>query len=164
MAKVLALRIKPLLSNYISKENFGILENRNIHEVVEATQETFHSIKTKNMNAFIIKIYLEKSYDKSLLYFSSFSFYSCRFLLSLNEVLVAWGRLGIHWYFAATKTPRSPALSVAGRETAYRLTQSDLWGEWKTLVFPLGATLGSLLRTCSILLRGLYFATYILTL
>ena len=39
-------------------------------------------------------------------------------------------------YFATTKTPRSPTLSAVGREANYHLTRSDLWGEWKTLVFP----------------------------
>ena len=73
-----------------------------------------------------------------------------------NHLLAAWGRPMMHLYFAATKTPRSLALSEAGHEATYCLTRSDLWGEWKTLVFPLGATLGSLLRS--------YFALYLLTL
>ena len=68
----------------------------------------------------------------------------------------------------SNKTPRSPALSTAGHGAAYRLTRSDLWGEWKTLVFPLGAALGSLLRSYfalySILLRRLYFAIHLLKL
>ena len=59
----------------------------------------------------------------------------------------------------SNKTPRSPALSAAGRGAAYRLTQSDLWGEWKTLVFPLGAALDSLLRRYFALALS-YFAYY----
>ena len=74
-------------------------------------------------------------------------------------MLAAWGRPGIHLYFAATKTPRSLALSVAGREATYRLTRSDLWGEWKTLVFPLNAALDSLLRIYFTLALS-YFADY----
>ena len=61
------------------------------------------------------------------------------------------------------KTPRSLALSVAGREAAYRLTRSNLWGEWKTLVFPLGAALDSLLRRYFALALS-YFANYTLQL
>jgi len=87
---------------------------------------------------------------------------------SVHTLLAAWGRPGIHLYFTATKTPWSSALSAAGREATYHLTRSDLWGEWKTLVFPLSAALGSLLRSYfahySILLRILYVATYLLTL
>ena len=57
------------------------------------------------------------------------------------------------------KTPRSPSLSAAGRGAAYRLTRSDLWGEWKTLVFPLGAALGSLLHSYFTLSLS-YFTDY----
>ena len=68
----------------------------------------------------------------------------------------------------SNKTPRSPTLLAASHEATYRLTRIDLWGEWKTLVFPLSAALGSLLHSYfalySILLRRLYFATYLLTL
>ena len=64
----------------------------------------------------------------------------------------------------SNKTPLSPALSAVGCEAAYRLTQSDLWGEWKTLVFPLSAALASLLRTLlnltsQIILRNLLINT-----
>ena len=72
------------------------------------------------------------------------------------------GCLGQTWdslVLRSNKTPRSPTLSVAGRGAAYRLTQSDLWGEWKTLVFPLGAALGSLLRSYFTLALS-YFADY----
>ena len=64
LAKVIALKIKLLLSNYISEEQFGFLSNMHIHEVVEATHETFHSIKTKDLNAFVLKIDLARSYDE----------------------------------------------------------------------------------------------------
>ena len=46
----------------------------------------------------------------------------------------------------SNKTPRSPTLSAACHGAAYRLTRSDLWGEWKTWVFPLGVAMDSLLR------------------
>lgn len=64
VVKLISLRIKPLLSNYISQEQFGFLSNNHIHEVVGDAHDTFHSIKTKELNAFVLNINLAKSYDK----------------------------------------------------------------------------------------------------
>ena len=35
-----------------------------IHEVVGASQETLHSVKTKNINVFLLKVDLSKAYDR----------------------------------------------------------------------------------------------------
>lgn len=64
VSRVFSLRIKPLLSSYIYEENFGFLNKRNIHEFVGSAQEAFHSIKTNDLSAFVLKINLEKAYDK----------------------------------------------------------------------------------------------------
>lgn len=64
VAKVIALRVKPLLYNYIFEEQLGFLNNRHIHEVVGVAQQTFHLVKTKGLNVFILKIELSKAYDK----------------------------------------------------------------------------------------------------
>ena len=45
ISKIIAKRIKPVLSKHISK--FGFLENRQIQDGVGAAQEIFHDIKRK---------------------------------------------------------------------------------------------------------------------
>ena len=45
IAKVLALRLKPVLSEIITEEIFGFLNNRKIHDAVSLAQETIHTIK-----------------------------------------------------------------------------------------------------------------------
>lgn len=45
IAKIIANRLKPILSTSIKEEQFGFLEERQIHEVVGATQEGLHSLK-----------------------------------------------------------------------------------------------------------------------
>ena len=65
VTKVIALRIKTLLYNYISEEQYGFLRNRRIHEAIEVAQETFHSIKNKDLNVFFLNIGLEKHMIKS---------------------------------------------------------------------------------------------------
>jgi hypothetical protein len=48
-AKIIARRVKRLLSNTISNEKFGFLEGRKIHEVVGVAQEGLHTIKVKKL-------------------------------------------------------------------------------------------------------------------
>ena len=87
--------------------------------------------------------------------------YDIIFESEVSQGLVV-GYLGQTWdslVLRSNKTPQSPALSEAGRRAAYRLTRSDLWGEWKTLVFPLGAALDSLLRRYFALTLS-YFSYY----
>jgi len=42
--KLTTLRMKHILSIVVSKEQFGILDERHIHDVVSIAQETLHSI------------------------------------------------------------------------------------------------------------------------
>ena len=56
IAKVLALRLKPVLSDIISEEQFGFLNNRQIHDVVSLAQETIHTIKKDKQKAFSLKL------------------------------------------------------------------------------------------------------------
>jgi hypothetical protein len=55
VSKVIALRLKPILSSIISDEKFGFLQDRHIHEVVGTTKEASHTTKSKNRSAFVIK-------------------------------------------------------------------------------------------------------------
>eukprot|EP00253_Pinus_taeda_P028145 PITA_28145 len=64
IAKVIALRIKPILSRHISPEQFGFLNGRQIHEAIGAAQEVLHSVKMKNKRGVVIKIDLSKAYDR----------------------------------------------------------------------------------------------------
>lgn len=45
IAKVIALRIKPIMSRHISSEQFGFLNGRQIHEAIGVAQEVLHSVK-----------------------------------------------------------------------------------------------------------------------
>lgn len=46
-SKLIALQLKPLLSNYITREQFGFLKLQLIHEAIGfAAQEGLHTIKT----------------------------------------------------------------------------------------------------------------------
>ena len=47
IAKVLPLRIKPVLSEIITEEKFDFLNNRKIHDVVSLEKEAVHTIKMK---------------------------------------------------------------------------------------------------------------------
>jgi hypothetical protein len=64
VAKVIARRLKDLLSEKVSKEQFGFLEGRKIHEAIGVAQEGLHSIKTKKAKGVILKIDLSKAYDR----------------------------------------------------------------------------------------------------
>eukprot|EP00253_Pinus_taeda_P034216 PITA_34216 len=64
IAKVIALRIAPFLSQNISMEQFGFLEGRQIHESIGVAQEVIHSIRMKKKKGVVLKIDLSKAYDR----------------------------------------------------------------------------------------------------
>jgi hypothetical protein len=64
ISKVIAIRLKIVLSDKISLEQFGILEGRQIHEAIGVAQEALHSIKTRKLKSVVLKIDLSKAYDK----------------------------------------------------------------------------------------------------
>jgi hypothetical protein len=64
IAKVLARRLKPILSEIISKEQFGFLQHRQIHNAITIAQEVFHSVKRSKQKVDILKIDLSKAYDR----------------------------------------------------------------------------------------------------
>lgn len=64
IAKIIANRIRPMISLYISPEKFAFLENRKIHEAIGIAQEAIHSIKTKMLKGIILKIDVEKYFDR----------------------------------------------------------------------------------------------------
>lgn len=64
IAKIIANRIKPILSSHISAEQFAFLQNRHIQEAIGTAQEALHSIKLKNLKGISLKIDLAKAFDK----------------------------------------------------------------------------------------------------
>jgi hypothetical protein len=63
ISKLLASRIKLILSRSLSGEQLGFLKGRQILDAVGTTQECLHSIKVKNLKEIILKLDLQKAYD-----------------------------------------------------------------------------------------------------
>eukprot|EP00253_Pinus_taeda_P007836 PITA_07836 len=64
IAKIIAVRLKLILSKNISSEQFGFLDGRQIHEAIGVAQETIHSIRQTIKKGAVIKIDLSKAYDR----------------------------------------------------------------------------------------------------
>jgi hypothetical protein len=64
ISKIIARRLKPMLSEVIGEEQFGFLQNRQIHDAVAIAQEVLHSVKKRNLKETILKLDLSKSYDR----------------------------------------------------------------------------------------------------
>ena len=64
IARVIAQRIKPILSKVITKEQFGFLQKIQILDAVSLPQEVMHSIKKEKQKALSLKLDLSKAYDK----------------------------------------------------------------------------------------------------
>ena len=64
IAKIIAQRLKPIMSQFITKEQFGFLFNRQIHDATSLEQEALHSIKKEKQSTFALKIDLSKAYDR----------------------------------------------------------------------------------------------------
>eukprot|EP01018_Ginkgo_biloba_P018081 Gb_04379 [translate_table: standard] len=62
--EVIALRLKPVLSLFISPEHFGFLEGRLIQEAIGTAQEGLHTIKNSHAPAVVIKLDLSKAFDR----------------------------------------------------------------------------------------------------
>jgi hypothetical protein len=63
IAKVIANRVKPILSRALSSEQLGFLKGRQILDAIGTAQECLHSIKVKKLKALILKLDLKKAYD-----------------------------------------------------------------------------------------------------
>jgi hypothetical protein len=64
VANIIAMRLKPLLSNFISQEQFRFLKGKLIHEAIRSAQEGIHTIKTQKKSMLVFKIDLSKAYDR----------------------------------------------------------------------------------------------------
>jgi len=63
ITKVIANRIKPILSRSLSEEQLGYLKGRQVLDAIGTTHECLHSIKVKKFKAMILKLDLKKAYD-----------------------------------------------------------------------------------------------------
>ena len=64
VTKIIGNRIKPKLSEVVSKQQFGFLSNRQILEAIGISQQFLYSVKVKKLSCLILKVDLAKSYDK----------------------------------------------------------------------------------------------------
>ena len=65
MAKSLPNQLKPILSNFISPEQFTFLKNRQIHDAIAIAQEGLHNMHTKKIKGMILKIDMAKAFDQA---------------------------------------------------------------------------------------------------
>jgi hypothetical protein len=74
IAKIIVDRVKKIFSKTISKENFGFLHGRQIHEAIGVAQESLHYIKTQRLKAMVMKLDLSKAYNRTnWLYFETYT-------------------------------------------------------------------------------------------
>lgn len=64
ISKIIANKLKKILSLHISKKQFGFLEGHQIHEAIGVAQEGLHSIKSKHLRGAVLKIDLSKAFDR----------------------------------------------------------------------------------------------------
>lgn len=69
ITKIIVGLMKVVLGECISVEQFGFLPSRQIMDAAGIVRETLHSIKLKNIPVMILKLDLEKAYDKVDRYF-----------------------------------------------------------------------------------------------
>jgi hypothetical protein len=89
ISKVIANRLKLVLSRSLSEEQLGFLKGRQILDAIGTTQECLHNIKEKKSKALILKLDLKKAYDcinwdflRMTLLKSGFSFTFTNWILS----------------------------------------------------------------------------------
>jgi hypothetical protein len=63
VSKVIANRIKPVLSRELTCNQLGFLKGRQILDAIGTTQECIHSIKARKQKSLILKLDLRKAYD-----------------------------------------------------------------------------------------------------
>jgi hypothetical protein len=83
VSKVIALGLKPVLSSYISEEQFGFLQGSQIREAIGSAQELIHSIKSCHILAVVLKMEFSKAYDRVSWLYLHLLFIHISFSLSL---------------------------------------------------------------------------------
>eukprot|EP00253_Pinus_taeda_P009046 PITA_09046 len=94
ISKIIANRLRPILSKHIAPQQFAFLEDRQIHEAIGSAQEALHSIWSRHLKCILLKIDLSKAFDRvSWLYIKMF-------LIHLGFPLAL-----INWIMACIMTP-----------------------------------------------------------
>jgi hypothetical protein len=63
ISKIIANRIKPILSRSLSTEQLGFLKGRQIQDAIGTTHECLHSINKNKLKSLVLKLDLRKAYD-----------------------------------------------------------------------------------------------------
>jgi len=63
ISKIIANRIKPVLSRSIFEEKLGFLQGRRVQDAIGIVHECLHSLKKKKEKALVLKPDLKKAYD-----------------------------------------------------------------------------------------------------
>jgi len=63
ISKVIVNIIKPILSKFLSEEQLGFLEGRQIQDAIGTTHECIHNIKKNKQKDLLLKMDLQKAYD-----------------------------------------------------------------------------------------------------
>lgn len=64
ISKIIANRLRPILSRHIAPQQFAFLEHHQIHEAIGSAQEAFQTIWTRHHKAIILKIDVAKAFDR----------------------------------------------------------------------------------------------------
>ena len=62
-SKIIANRLKETLQDHISREQYGFLKGRSIHDAIAVAHEVLHSMHTEKREALVMKVDLYKAYD-----------------------------------------------------------------------------------------------------
>lgn len=64
ITKIIAYRLRPILSELISKEQVGFLQKRQIHNAMALAQKVLRSMIKDKLPSFTLKLDFSKSYDR----------------------------------------------------------------------------------------------------
>eukprot|EP00253_Pinus_taeda_P024332 PITA_24332 len=64
ISKIIANRLRLILSRHIAPQQFAFLDSRQIHEAIGSAQQAIHSIWTRQLKGIILKIDLSKAFDR----------------------------------------------------------------------------------------------------
>jgi hypothetical protein len=89
ISKIIAERLRPILSRVLSEEQLGFLKGRQILDAIGTAQECLHSIRAKKLKAPILKIDLRKAYDYTSWDFLRLVLHQCGFGLKTTNWIMA---------------------------------------------------------------------------
>jgi hypothetical protein len=89
ISKIIAKRLRPILSRVLSEEQLGFLKGRQILDAIGTAQECLHSIRARKLKALILKIDLKKAYDCTSWDFLRLVLHQCGFGLKTTNWIMA---------------------------------------------------------------------------